>query len=82
MNSSIHFAERKQFQGNITAGSLKNPSNIGTMISDQQVFASFKNIRGTPQYFKNMMYDVLAKVRHSHFGCPTFFLTMSAAEFH
>jgi len=50
------------------------------MISDDQIFASFKNIRGTPQYFHNMMLDVLAKVRQ--FGVPTFFLTFSAAEFH
>ena len=49
------------------------------LISDDQIFASFKNIRGTPQYFHNML-DVLAKVRH--FGCTTFFLTLSAREFH
>ena len=40
--------------------------------------ATFKSIRGTPQYFHNMMLDILAKVRQ--FGPPTFFLTCSAAE--
>ena len=78
--SSIHFAERKQFQGDISAGQLVNTNNVRRLISDDQIFASFKNIRGTPQYFHNMMLDVLAKVRH--FGCTTFFLTLSAGEFH
>ena len=50
------------------------------MISEDQIFASFKNIRGTPQYFHNMMLDILAKVRQ--YGCYTFFLTFSAGEFH
>ena len=49
------------------------------MISDDQIFSSFKNITGTPQYFHNMLLDVLAKIRQ--FGVYTFFLTCSAAEF-
>ena len=77
--SSIHFAERKQFQDDISAGQLVNTNNVRRLISDDQIFASFKNIQGTPQYFHNML-DVLAKVRH--FGCTTFFLTLSAREFH
>ena len=44
------------------------------MISDDQIFASFKNIRGTPQYFHNMLLDVL--------DVYTFFLTFSSAVFH
>ena len=77
--SSIHFAERKQFQGDISVGQLVNTNNVRRLISDDQIFASFKNIRGTPQYFHSML-DVLAKVRH--FGCTTFFLTLPAGEFH
>ena len=77
--SSIHFAKRKQFQGDINAGQLINQDNVRRMISDDQIFASFKNIRGTPQYFHNMLLDVLAKIRQ--FGPYTFFLTGSAAEF-
>ena len=46
------------------------------MLSEQQIYYSFKNIRGTPQYSNNMMLDVLAKVRQ--FGCYTFFLTLTA----
>ena len=78
--SSIHFTERKQFQSDINVGQLVNQHNITRLISDDQVFASFSKIRGTPQYFKNMLFDVLAKIRQ--FGVYTFFLTCSAAEFH
>ena len=76
---SIHFAERKQFQSGISVGQLMNKDTVKRMISDDQIFSSFKNIRGTPQYFHNMLLDVLAKIRQ--FGVYTFFLTCSAAEF-
>ena len=76
---SIHFAERKQFQSGISVGQLMNKDTVKRMISDDQIFSSFKSIRGTPQYFHNMFLDVLAKIRQ--FGVCTFFLTCSAAEF-
>ena len=50
------------------------------MISDDQILSSFKNIRGTPQYFHSMLLDVLAKTRQ--FGVYTFFLNCSAVEFY
>ena len=78
--SSVHFAERKQFQSEISVGQLVNHNNVRRMISDDQIFSSFKNIRGTPQYFHNMLLDVLAKIRQ--FGVYTLFLSCSAAEFH
>ena len=49
--SSFHFAERKQFQSEISVGQLVNPSNVRRMISGDQIFSSFKNIRGTPHTF-------------------------------
>ena len=79
VTSSVHFAERKQFQSQISVGQLVNHSNV-RKISDDQIFSSFKNIRGTPQYFQNMLLDVLAKIRQ--FGVYNFFLSYSAAEFH
>ena len=51
-------AERKQFQNVINVGQLVNQDNVRKMIFDDQIFSSFKNIRGTPQYF------------HSVVGCP------------
>ena len=78
--NTIHFTERKQFQSDIDAGQLISQEHISRMMSADQVFASFKNIRGTPQYFHNMLLDILAKVRQ--FSVYTWWLTLSAAEFH
>ena len=49
--SSVHFPERKQFQSEIIVGQLVNHNNVRKMISDDQIFTSFKN-RGTRQYFQ------------------------------
>ena len=46
--------------------------NVLCWMSDNQLFATFKNILGTPQYMHNMNLDVLAKVRA--FNVNTFFL--------
>ena len=52
--------ERKQFPGDITAGQI-NVRSLQTMLTDDIMKASFKNIRGTPQYMDNMRNDVFAK---------------------
>ena len=57
-----------------------NHNHVRRMISDDQIFSGFKNIRGTPHYFHNMLLDVLAKIKQ--FGVYTFLLSCSAAEFH
>ena len=77
--SSIHFAERKQYQRDINAGQLRDKVNVNNLIRDDAIFYSFKGVRGTPQYFHQMSLDMLAKYRR--FGKPTFFVTGSAAEF-
>ena len=61
--SSIHFAERKQFQNDISVGQLMNEDTVKRMISDDQIFSSFKIIGGTLQCFHNMLLDVLAKIK-------------------
>ena len=76
--STINFTSRKQFQSDINVGQALDPSFVQRMIGEDQIYASFKNIRGTPQYFHNMMLDILAKIRQ--FGPPAFFITCSAAE--
>ena len=58
--SSIHFADVKQFLGDISIGQLLNKDSVKRMIYDDQIFSLFENIRGTPQYFCNMLLDVLA----------------------
>ena len=79
IHNSISFSQRKSKQVDITAGQLRDPGHIRKMISDDEMYTVFKKIRGTPQYFKDMQLDVLAKVRY--YGVPTFFMTWSAAQF-
>ena len=57
-----------------------NSINVRSTLSDDQIYASFKNIKGTPQYGHNMKLDILAKVRH--FATVTFFSTLTPGEFH
>ena len=71
MSRSINIAQRKHFEGDITAGQV-NSGNVLRWMSDNQLFATFNNIRGTPQYMHNMNLDVLAKV--GAFNVNTFFL--------
>ena len=80
IKSTINFNEMKRRHDPLTAGDIKNNTTFKSMISEHEMYASFKSIRGTPQYFHDMMLDVLAKIRK--FGPPTFFITFSAAEFH
>ena len=61
--SSVHFAQRKQLQSEISVGQLVNHNDVRRMICNDQIFSTFKNIRGTPQCFHNMLLDVLAKIR-------------------
>ena len=70
ISNSITFFERKQFQEDITA----DETNSRTLK------ASFKNIKGTPQYMSNMKSDTIAKNRS--FNVYTFFGTFTPAEAH
>ena len=72
ISNSINFFERKQFQEDITACEI-NSCTLQNMLSDDIMKASFKNIRGTPQYTSNMRSDTMAKNRN--FTVYTFFST-------
>ena len=77
---TISITTRKSYFQDISAGQLKDPKKLMKLLNQDQVYASFKNIRGTPQYWQQMQFDMLAKLRQ--FGPYTFFLSGSAAEFH
>lgn len=75
VTSSIHFEERTQYQGNINASQLINQEHVTHLISDDNIFTFFRNIQGTPLYYKNILLDVLVKICQS---CVyRFFLTCS-----
>ena len=45
VSSSINIAQRKHFQGDITAGQV-NSGDVLRWMSDNKLFATFKNILG------------------------------------
>ncbi len=73
ISSSISITARKRFQEDITVGDLRNPDRIGKLLTEDQVFATFKKMRGTPQSWKQMSLDMHAKLRQ--LGPYTFFIT-------
>ena len=48
------------------------------MIKHDSAYTFLKNVRGSPAYFRTLMYDVLSMIRQ--LGIPTWFLTLSAAD--
>ena len=70
----------KKVKGNITAGQLQNnfKETVRSFICEDQGFIFMKSVKGTPAYWKNFLYDVLAMVKQ--LGLPTFFLTLSCAD--
>ena len=79
LQSSINITRQKRHQSDLTAGQLKDPNHIQRLVTNDELFATFKSIRGTPQYWKQMQLDMLAKIKQ--LGPYTFFVTGSAAEF-
>ena len=63
----------------INAGVLKDSSRVQGLIMKDVAYKFMKNVRGTPAYWQQQLFDTLAMLRT--FGTPTLFLTLSAAEF-
>lgn len=80
ISQNITITTRKHFQQDISVKELKDPLKVSRLLSENQLFTTFRNIRGSPQYFKQMHLDMMAKLRQ--LGPYTFFITGSAAEFH
>ncbi|XP_062618879.1 uncharacterized protein LOC134280486 [Saccostrea cucullata] len=80
VQNSISITTRKSYHEDISVGQLKDPTRFHRLLTDDHLYATFKTIRGTPQYWQQMQLDMLAKLRQ--LGPYTFFLTGSAAEFH
>ena len=63
----------------ITVGDMRNFQKVNQMIWKDIAYKFMKNVRGTPAYWQVQLYDTLAMLRT--FGTPTWFLTLSPAEF-
>ena len=64
----------------ITAGHLQNPAVLEQLVRNEQVYKFLKNVRGSPAYWQDQLYEVLAMLQT--LGIPTWFLTLSAADLH
>ena len=62
----------------ITAGTIKDQSILLQMMQRDDAYRFLKTVRGSPAYFQQVMYDVLAMIRQ--LDLPTWFLTLSAAD--
>ena len=69
----------RQYRGQtLTAGHLRNSDIVRQMIRSDDAYKFLKNVRGSPAYFQQVMYEVLGMIRQ--LGLPTWFLTQSAAD--
>ena len=64
----------------ITAGQLQNPAVVEQLVRNEQAYKFLKNVRGSPAYWQDQLYDVLAMLQM--LSIPTWFLTLSATDLH
>ena len=81
LRTDMAFALKRQYTDGrkITAGDLKNYRKVNQMIWKDIAYKFMQNVRGTPAYWKKQLYDTLAMLRT--FGTPTWFISLSPAEF-
>ena len=71
-NLAITLSQGRTLGGEkITAGVLRNPLALKQLVRNEQAYKFLKNVRGSPAYWQNELYDVLAMLRA--LGTPTFF---------
>ena len=80
LRSSINFAMNKIKPDTITAGTVKSnfKATIESFVARDNAFSFMSSVKGTPAYWKQFLYDVLAMVKQ--LGIPTYFLTLSCAD--
>ena len=81
LRTDMAFALKRQCTDGrkITAGDLKNYRKVNQMIWKDIAYKFMQNVRGTPAYWQKQLYDTLTMLRT--FGTPTWFISLSPAEF-
>ena len=78
---AIMLSRGRTLQGHkIKVGQLQNPAVLEQLVKNEQAYKFLKNVRGSPAYWQDQLYDVLAMLQK--LGIPTWFLTLSAADLH
>ena len=62
----------------LTVSDVLNDENIERMVEDDEAFKFLKTVRSTPAFWQQKQRELMSMIRQ--LGCPTFFLTLSAAE--
>ena len=79
---SITVAMRKSYTSSDTdtlcSGLVQDKEKMKNLIMKDHAFQFLKSVRGSPPYWQNMMYKLLAAVKQ--FGIFTFFITLSSAD--
>ena len=60
--------------------SYKNPALLEQLVRNEQGYKFQNNVRGSPAYWQDQFYDVLAMLQTLRI--PTWFITLSAADLH
>ena len=81
IGASLCLRRGKASQGTrINAGMVRSTSTVHDLMYREQAFKFLQTVRGTPQYWAKMTYEVLAMLKQ--LGVPTFFITLSADDYH
>ena len=79
LSSSINIAMKKLKPGATVSSITTNyKDKIQKFLGSSDAFSFMSSVKGTPSYWKQFLYDVLAMVQQ--LGIPTFFLTLSCAN--
>ena len=73
-----YYIERQQLEQNINISYLKGKVSGGNLLELHDSFAVFDKIPGTPKYWLNKRYELLAKLEN--LGAFQFFFTLSMAD--
>ena len=80
LRSSINFAMHKIKPGTLTARTIKSyfKGTTERFVARDNAFSFMSSVKGTPAYWKQILYDVLTIVKQ--LGIPTYFLTLPCAD--
>ena len=76
--TQIALRQHKTSDMTISAGTLKNPDSVKSIIQHDQGYQFLQTLRGSPPYFRRAKQDLFAMIRQ--LGPATFFMSLSAAE--
>ena len=79
LSSQINIALKKVLSYDVTSWMLSTTfkQRVREFIAKGKSFSFIRSIKGTPEYWKKFLHQVLAMVKQ--LGTPTFFLTFSCA---